>query len=366
MQKSAGNLTLVEKIGQLVLVGLDGTEAEGDIVELIQTYKIGGVVLKNKNFETILQAQSLINTLKSANLGNVVPLFIAISEETGRGNQLPKDLRNLPAMKFIAENADKTVIYETQDVMAGILRKLGINMNFAPLLDMGGMVEGIPLGDRCISLNNSTAVATTAVQTLNAYKANGVISVPKYFPGHTSTQGDRSNITIPYTKKSLTKMEQFDLVPFKYVIDEGVETMLIGNIHMARLNLFTPSTMSNRVITKLLKNRYKFEGISIADDLCSTCIKVQYGIKDAARKALMAGNDMIIIGEAAKAKAVLEDLEKQVQKGNIDEKTVELRTQKILDLKNKYNLNDEEVPNINLEEENEKIDRLLSKIRHLP
>jgi len=254
---------------------------------------------------------------------------------------------------------------ETQNIISYILKNIGVNMNFAPLLDMGGMVEGIPLGDRCISTNNTTAVSMAGAQTLNSHIMNGVIPVPKYFPGHTSTIGDRSNITIPYTKKSLSKLEQFDLVPFKYVIDEGIDAMLVGHIHLSRLNMFTPSTLSYRVVTKLLKGRYNFNGIAISDDICSTCIKVQYSLKDAARKAIMAGNDMIIVGSATKAKAILEDIEKQILKGNLDSKNIELRVQKILDLKSKYNINDDENKEIDIKELNNQIDELVSKIRRL-
>jgi len=362
MQKSVGNLTLVEKIGQMVLVGVDGTEPEGDIIELIQTYRIGGVILKRKNLENVVQMQRLINGLKSANIGNSVPLFIAMGQEAGRGNELPKDIRKFPSVKYVAENADKNVLFNVQDTTANLLKKLGVNMNFTPVLDMGGMVQGIPLGDRVISSTNTTLVSSFGVQTMEAYRKNGVISVPKYFPSHTSTKGDRSNITIPYTKKSLTKLEQFELVPFKYVIDEGVETMLVGNIHLSRLNMFSPATMSTRVVTKLLKGRYKFDGISIADDVCSTCIKVQYSVKDAVKKAIKAGNEMVIISDVYKAKGVLEDLEKQVIRGALDEKQIELRVQKILDLKLKYEINDNEVEPINLESENNKIDELLNVI----
>lgn len=365
MEKLVANLTLTEKIGQMFMVGIDGTEAAGDIIELIQTYRIGGIILNQKNLENVEQTQKLINDLKAANMGNSVPLFIAMSQEPGRGNQLPKDIRTLPSIKYISENGDKQIVYEAQVLTANLLKKLGINMNFAPLLDMGGMVDGVPLGDRCISNNNTTIVSSYAAQTANAYNSSGIIAVPKYFPGHTSTKADRSNITIPYTKKSLSKLEQHDLVPFKYIIDEGVDTMLVGHIHLSKINMFTPSSLSNKVITKVLKGRYKFNGLVIADDMCSTCIKVQYSVKEAARRAIMAGNDIIIIGEPQKAKMVLEDIEKQISHENISEKEIDARVQKILNLKDKYNLNDEESYSINLSEENEKIDALIARIRQL-
>ena len=365
MQESVGNLSLKERIGQMFIVGLDGTETDADITELIQTYKIGGVYIRERNMYTVEKLQKLINELKAANAGNSVPLFVATEQETGRGNVLPDEIRAIPAMKYIVENADKSVVYDTATLTADLLRKLGFNMNFAPLMDMGGMVNGVPLGDRCISEGNTTLISGTAVQIVNAHKNNGIIPVPKYFPGHSTTKAERSNLVIPYTNKSIAKLEHLDLAGFKYLIEEGIETMLVGHIHLSKLNMFTPASLSHKVIDKVLKHRYNFNGITIADDLASMSIAVQYGLKPAVHKAILAGNDIMIISNAGKVKAILEDLEKQISKGNIDGKVIENRVQKILDLKLKYNINDNEVPSINIDLENEKIEELIKRIRQI-
>lgn len=365
MQESVGNLSLKERIGQMFIVGLEGTETDADITELIQTYKIGGVLLKEKNMESVKQLQKLINELKSANMGNAVPLFIAVSQETGRGNVLPDEIRVIPAMKYIVENTDKTVIYDTANLTANILANLGINMNFAPLVDMGGMVNGLPLGDRCISENNTTLVSTTASQIINAHKANGIIPVPKYFPGHSTTKSERSNLVIPYTNKSMAKLEQTEIAAFKYLIEDGIETMLVGNIQVSKVNMFTPACLSHKMVEKYLKGKYGFEGLSIADELDSMSLNVQYGLKSSVHKAIMAGNELMVIGNASKVKGILDDLEKQIAKGNLDGKVIENRVQKILDLKGKYNLSDKEVPALNVDLENEKIEELIRRIRQL-
>lgn len=365
MQESVNKLSLRERIGQMFIVGIDGTETDADIIELIQTYKIGGIYLRERNIESVKQVQKLINELKAANIGNSVPLFISIAQETGRGNVLSDELRNIPAMKYIVDNTDKTVVYDTANITAELLAKLGINMNFAPLLDMGGMVNGIPLGDRCISNNNATLIAGTATQIINAHKNNGIIPVPKYFPGHATTKAERSNLVIPYTNKSLAKLEQQDIAPFKYLIEDGIEAMLVGHIQVSKVNMFTPTSLSHKMIDKVLKSKYAFEGISITDDLASMVITVQYGLKTAVHKAIMAGNEMMLVSSASKMKSILEDLEKQVTKGNIHEKVIEARVQKILDLKLKYNLNDNEMPEINVDAENEKIEELIKRIRQL-
>ena len=365
MQESVGNLSLKERIGQMFIVGFDGTETTADIVELIQTYKIGGVFLRERNMESVKQLQKLINDLKSANVGNAVPLFIAIAEETGRGNVLPDEIRTIPAMKYIVENADKTVVYDTANITAELLKKLGFNMNFAPLLDMGGMLNGVPLGDRCISENNTTLIAGAGTQIVNAHKNNGIISVPKYFPGHSTTKSERSNLMIPYTNKSISKLEQLDIAAFKYLIEEGLEAILVGNIQVSKVNMFTPACLSHRMVEKYLKGRYGFNGLSIADDLDSLSLNVQYGLKNAVHKSIIAGNDLMLVNNTTKMKSILEDLEKQISKGNIDGRVIENRVQKILDLKSKYDLNDNEIQDVNIDMANEKIEELIKRIRQL-
>ena len=335
MKQKKSELTLVEKIGQMTLLKLTSPDLTGDVIELIQTYKIGGVILTKNCFKSVEQMQYLINTLKAMNTGNVAPLFKAMSHELGRGNELPKDIRRIPAEKYLVENTDKETFSKIHSTTANFLKKLGVNMSFSPLLDMGGMVYGVPLGDRVLSSTDPMTVSEYGLCIMEEYKNKGIIPVPKYFPSHTSTKADRGNITIPYTKKPLAKMEEHELIPFKKVIEAGSETMLVGNIHMARLNYFTPATMSNRVVTKLLRNRMEFNGISIADDICSTCIKVQYGAKEAAKKAILAGNDMYIISDTHKACDVLGELEKLVIRGKIDEEKITESSQKILDIKKK-------------------------------
>lgn len=360
MGKSVGNLSLVEKVGQMFIIGINGTTPDEEIVELIQKYKIGGVILDNKNIETVEQVQRLINTLKSTNAGNEIPLFVAISQENGRENKLPKEIRKLPAMKYVADISDKSLMYDTSKLTGDILNKLGFNLNLCPVLDLGGSVLGKKLGDRCIS-TNPTIVSSYGMQVVNAMKDAGIIPVPKHFPGHSTTKTS-TDFIIPYTRKSISKLETLDIVPFKYMMENGVDTILVGHINLTKLNLFAPASLSHKVVTRLLRNKYEYKGLIIADDLCNTSVDVQYGIKSSTRKAILAGCDAVIISEQRKAKNVLEDILTQIKNGNIDEREINLRVQRIIDIKEKYNVQDNEVKTLNIDEENKKIEELLERI----
>ena len=360
MVESVGNLSLIEKIGQMFMIGIDGTEVNARILELIQTYKVGGVILTEKNIVSAEQLLKLVNSLKAANMGNSIPLLVAIEQESGRANLLPEDIRKLPSIKFVADTADKLLIYNTANLTGKVLNGFGINMNFWPMLDLGGFRAGKPLEDRCISAN-TTLVASYGEQIINGLKDAQIIPVPKYFPGHGDTK-ENSQIVIPYTTKSIAKMETSDLIPFISAIDSGIESMMIGNINVAKLNIFAPATLSYKVVTKLLREKLGFKGISITDDLCTTSVDIQYGIKSSARRAVLAGNDILIIKDMSKVRGVLEDIEKQFKRANLDERVANDRIERIIGLKVKYNLKDEEKQELKIDELNDEIENLLTKI----
>ena len=362
MSKSVGNLSLIEKVGRMFIVGLDGTEPDETIMELIQTYKIGGVVLYENNIQSAEQLLSLLTKLKSMNTGNEVPLFLAISEEGGRANVLPKEIVKLPAIKYIADSGDKNLVYESANHIGKILSSFGFNINFWPIFDLGGSVYGRPLSDRCIS-NNPVIVSSYGECIIKGLNENNIIAVPKYFPGHSTTKNSNSKVVIPHTNKSLSKLEQLDLMPFKAAIENNIEALLVGNINVSKLNLFAPATMSYKVITRLLKGRYNFQGVTICDDLTSTAVDIQYGVKSSTRKAILAGADIMIIRDEKKVKGVLEDIAKQIKNGNIEPNEVDARVQKILDLKDKFNLSDTEITELEVKKLNDETEILLEKIR---
>ena len=362
MGKSVGNLSLTEKVGQMFIIGLDGYAPDETVMELIQTYKVGGFIIDENNVQSVEQLLRLINALKSMNVGNEVPLIIATSQESGRENMLPSEIRKLPSIKYIADSADKNLVYEASNLTGRILKAFGFNMNLWPVLDLGGRVEGKELADRCIS-TNPTLVSSYSTQMVNGLNDTGIIAVPKYFPGHSTTKDRGSSIVIPFTNKSVFKLEQSDLIPFRSAIESGIPSMLVGHINLTKLNLFAPASMSYKVVTKLLKEKYKYSGVVISEDISSMCVDIQYGAKGCARRALLAGCDMIIMKDIKKVKGVLEDIAKQIKNGNLTSQEMDLRVQKILDMKDKFGLKDEEISEIEVKKINDEVEELIEKIR---
>jgi len=295
-------------------------------------------------------------------MGNVIPLIIAVAQEGGRVNVIPSEIRKIPAIKYVAERGDKNLIYETSNLIGRIIKLFGFNMNFWPILDLGGMVDGKALSDRCIS-NNPTIVSSYSTLMINAQNDAGIIAVPKYFPGHNTTKNKGGSLIIPSTSKSIQKLEQADIVPFKSAMDNNIEAITVGNINLSKLNLFAPATLSYKVLTKLLKGKYEYKGVIVSDDLTMPCVDIQYGIKGSVRRAILAGCDLMVVRDSRKVKEVLLDVAKQIKNGNIDTQEINLRVQKIIDLKDKFKLKDEELPQIDIDSLNKEIESLIERIR---
>ena len=154
-----------EKIGQMVVIRMHGKKITEDLVSLIRDYHIGGISLYTNNYSSYDEMLSLINSLKELNSRyNKTPLFIAIDQEGGRVNRLPKEFLNLPPAKRIS--IDKKYIKESGSIIGDILYNLGINMNFAPVLDIQRFPDNHAIGDRCFG-DNKEDVTTNGIIMMN-------------------------------------------------------------------------------------------------------------------------------------------------------------------------------------------------------
>ena len=165
-------LSIKEKIGQMVIIGMDTNYITDRIKNMIQNYKIGGVILYRKNFSTYQDMLKLIKELKGLNKENRVPLFIAIDQEGGRVNRMPKEIKNLPAAKLVAKAADIT---------GKLLQDSGYNLNFAPVLDIDRTEsQGAAIGDRSFS-KDKELVAECGIAAMKALQKNNILSVVKHY-----------------------------------------------------------------------------------------------------------------------------------------------------------------------------------------
>ena len=292
MERNFKDLSIEEKIGQMLIVGIEQNKITQRTKDLILKYKIGGVILYRKNFNTYEEMVGLIKELKELNKANKIPLFISIDQEGGRVNRMPKELLNLPAAGKIANKMQEEGITQSSNILAEVLSKSGFNMNFAPVLDLDRFKQNQAIGDRSFS-KNKEQVAKYGNLQINEFKKQNIISVAKHFPGHGATNKD-SHFNLPTIKLGIETLENEDMYPFKEAIKAGVDSILIGHLRIKEITGLAPCSLSRKFIVKYLRGKYHYRGLIISDDLKMRAIKNRYGSTNALIKALNSGNDVVI------------------------------------------------------------------------
>ena len=152
--KKINDLSLREKVGQMMIIRIHSKELGPEEIEMIKDYKIGGIILYRKNYDSYEEMLNIINGITKLNKENGnVPLFISIDQEGGRVNRMPKEIKKFKSAKELSDIEDINVIKESGSITAEMLRKTGINMNFAPVLDIQRFEDKHAIGDRCFGDN---------------------------------------------------------------------------------------------------------------------------------------------------------------------------------------------------------------------
>jgi len=349
-------LNLEEKFGQMILLGLDVYEINEEIINLIQKYKIGGVVLYRKNYTSIETMVNFINKLKEINKKNNIPLFISIDQENGRVNRFPKDIERIysPLKQSKANNIK--IINAVNDITTYLLKNVGVNMNFAPVLDIYRNDKNKVVGNRSYG-EAKEDVIKYGIPFMKKMQKNGIISVVKHFPGHGITSKD-SHLVLPKIK-NIKLLEEKDMKVFEEAIKSGADAIMVGHLILKGYGL-KPASMNKKVIDKYLKNQYNFDGLIITDDLRMNIIKYIYGIKNSIKKSIDAGCNLIMIkykkGDEKKLYKKLFDMVKYYE---IDPEFINNSAKKIVNMKKKYNIsNDKLKPQLELDLVNKKINKI--------
>lgn len=191
------NLSLEEKIGQMFMFGVKSNNID-ILVKLIKEYKIGGVILYKNNYSSYDELITVIKKLKDANKDNKIPLFISIDQEGGRVNRMPKEIVNMKNIYDLSSLNDDKLIIDSADILSKLLVGIGINMNFAPVLDIYNGTDSNVLYKRCFS-TDVDIVSKYGLKYMKKMQSNNLISVIKHFPGHGISEKD-SHFLIPYVK----------------------------------------------------------------------------------------------------------------------------------------------------------------------
>lgn len=351
-------LTAEQKVGQLLVGGFEGTSAGADAVRAIQEYQVGGLILYERNVESLEQLAGLTNTLKDLNGGHI-PLFITTDEEGGLVTRMPPEITDIPAALTFGSIGDAerrlNACYTLGGTLARLCAAFGISMNYAPVLDVWSNPENTVIGSRSFSTDPLTA-AYAAAETAYGMMDAGVIPTVKHFPGHGDTTVD-SHADLPVVDKSLEELERLELAPFREAIrperffgayEEGrgaVPAVMVGHILLTALDGQRPASLSPAVVTGLLREDMGFDGLICTDDLTMGAVSDTYSLEEAAVLAVEAGCDMLLVCHGADNLTTTRDaLLSAVESGRISRERLDESVRRILSLKLEYGVTNDPVP----------------------
>lgn len=357
---SISDMSIDEKIGQMILAGISGTTLNANTKSLISQYKVGGIIAYKENVENPTQTAQLLNSLKTENAKNRIPLFLSIDQEGGDISRLPGNLLDLPTNHQIGRINNSTFSFEIGTLLGKEVKGFGFNLNYAPVLDVNSNPNNPIIGNRSFG-NSPEIVSKLGIQTMKGIQSQNVIPVIKHFPGHGDTSVD-SHLELPKVNKSLKDLEQLELIPFKKAIEGGTDVVMVAHILLPKIDATYPASISKNIITGILRNQLDFTGVVITDDMTMDAIEKNYDLGEAAVQSVKAGSDIIMVAhDYNKIVKVIHALKLAVANGEISEERIDESVHRIIQLKRKYNLDQGKVNGVNIGELNHAIERVLNK-----
>jgi len=296
-----------ETIASPLWVGFDGTSVPGTLARWLARGEVGGVVLFSRNIESPAQVRALCREVRSAaGRGNPLPL-IAVDQEGGRVARLkdPPFTRFPPARAcshFCCRN--ETVAEGLGAAIAAELRAVGIDVNFAPVLDVDSNPRNTVIGDRAFSEDPRTAAAL-GIAFAKGSLSRGILPVGKHFPGHGDTSAD-SHKELPVARAGRQSLLRRELLPFRRAVSAGIPALMTAHVMYPALDRVVPATLSRKILHGLLRERLRFRGTVLSDALEMKAITDRYGIGEAAFLAVTAGCDVVLVcrGEVEQAETI--------------------------------------------------------------
>lgn len=322
-------MTLPEKIGQMIISGIDGQSLSDDELLMIRSGQVGGVIFLGHNVKGSEQFEKLIDGFPD-NLD--IPLFMSIDQEGGRVQRLPLNRSDFPSALSIGKAPDDA--YEYGVMIGQAVKDFDLNLNLAPVLDVFSNSENKVIGNRSFGRTPET-VAYVGVDVMLGMQDSGTISCVKHFPGHGDTLVD-SHEGLPVVDHDLDRLMSFEWIPFKRAIEYGTDMIMTAHVLIPSIDKEDPATLSKAIISEHLRGGLGFDGVVITDDLVMGAISKKYPYEVAVRKAVDAGVDIMLISNNNYVDEIQHALYSAVRNGELDEERIDISVERILKLKYKY------------------------------
>ncbi len=321
-------------IGQHLMIGLSGPSVTAEEKNFIIENNIGGVVLFSRNTKDPKQLHELCTEIQSFRhlMPDKAPLFIGIDMEGGRVARLKDPFTIWPPLKKIGDIDNPTLSFHFSQCLGAELNAFGINLDFAPCVDVLTNPQNIVIGDRSVGTDFNLVVKHASALVRGLLKSH-VIACVKHFPGHGNTLLD-SHEALPIENLDITRLEQIELQPFKKSFRSRVEMCMMSHILYPQVDPDYPASLSEIMIQKVLRGNCRYRGLIITDDLGMKALTNQYSTEEIAIQALKAGNDILLYcNEPGAPMRALDALVDASANGPLNKELLEVGYKKILQFK---------------------------------
>ncbi len=288
------NMTLDEKVGQLFMIRASAKRNEEEaktVIKNIEKYKVGGICF----FQG--EPVQLVNLMNRYQGKSKLPLLTSIDGEWGLGMRYPKQAISFPRALTLGAIQDNNLIHEMGKHIGEHCKRVGLNVNFAPVVDVNNNPKNPVINNRSFG-EDKYNVASKGYHYMKGMQEVGVMSCAKHFPGHGDTDTD-SHYDLPQINHNKERLDSVELMPFRSLIKQGIGSVMVAHLNIPSIDdrANRPTTLSKSAITDLLRNELAFGGLIYTDAMEMKGVTKHFEPGDADKEAFIAGNDVILLPE---------------------------------------------------------------------
>ena len=333
------NMTLDERVGQLFSIRAHsdkGKEHTDWVAKQIKDFHVGGLVFfqgtPEKQAELTNQYQSIAK----------IPLMVAVDAEWGLGMRFRKSAISFPRQLTLGAIQDNRLLYEMGIEVARQCQRLGIHVNFAPVVDVNNNPNNPVINTRSFGEDRYN-VAAKSYMYMKGMQDGNIMACAKHFPGHGDTDVD-SHLDLPVIAHDNARLDSIELFPFKVLAQHGIQSMMIAHLHVPSIDATPnlPTTLSTNAIRDLLKKEIGFEGLIFTDALEMKGVTKHHGPGEVSAKSLIAGNDVLELPDDIEKS--INAIKQYLSDGRITEARIEESVKKILRAKYRMGFNKTPTP----------------------
>jgi beta-N-acetylhexosaminidase len=321
------------EIGQLLIAGFDGTSLPVELRAMTREFSLGGIIFFARNVESPEQVAEVAREARG--LLRETPPWISVDQEGGRVARFKRPFTEWPPAAALGRAQSEDLARRFARALAAELKAVGVNLDFAPVLDILTNPANTVIGDRALA-GDAALVGRLGAAIVQELQNAGVAACGKHFPGHGDTIAD-SHVDLPLVEHPPDRLRAVEFEPFRAAVNAGVASLMVAHVRVPAFDEESPSSLSPAVV-RLIRDELGFDGVVFTDDLDMRAIKDRYAVPEAVVQAVTAGCDAVLIcsGNADTQVAALEALVHAVEDERLPFARVEEALRRLQAMKERF------------------------------